>query len=212
MIASLTGTLLQVDPTLPPSVVIDVGGVGYELGVSRGTLADLPSPGTSGVSLFVRMRVSESSVALYGFSTREERTVFDKLVLVPKVGPALALKVLSHFSLPRLAEVVASQDAGSMTEVPGVGAKSAPRILMDLKTAFAKDPDLKRLMAQAPAQAGIPSLSAKEEPVGAVAEATAALLAMGLTPQEAEVVFEGLPADANAEQAVRYALKRIGGR
>ena len=210
MIAQLTGTV--VDASQPGAVVLDVRGVGYELGVSRTTAADLPAPGTPGATLLPRLRVSENAVALFGFSTREERAVFDRLVQIPKVGPALALKILSSFTPRQLAEVVACQDVGRMTAVPGVGKKSAPRLLLDLAQAFSKDPELKAIASAAtpldlvgagPAPTGGPSV---------VEEATAALPAMGLTPQEAEVVFEGLPDDATVEQAVRYALKRIGGR
>ncbi len=210
MISQLTGTV--VDASLPGAVVLDVRGVGYELGISRTTAADLPAPGTPGITLLTRLRVSESAVALYGFSTREERAVFDRLVQIPKVGPSLALKILSSFTPRQLAEVVAVQDVSRMTAVPGVGKKSAPRLLLDLAQAFAKDPELKAI-ANAASPLDLAGSGAPSGPDSSVVEeATAALLAMGLTSQEAEVVFEGLPENASVEEAVRYALKRIGGR
>jgi Holliday junction DNA helicase RuvA len=106
MIVQLTGTLVEV---LPSHVVIDVGGVGYELGVSATTAASLPAVGEAGVTVLTRMLVKENSVELYGFATREERAVFDKLVAVSGVGPKLALAVLSTFSPATLAPSLPSR-------------------------------------------------------------------------------------------------------
>ena len=213
MIARLCGTLVEVGSELPALIVLDVAGVGYELAVSRTTLSDLPALGSSGVTLYVRMRVTENAVALYGFSTREERLMFDKLVSISKVGPALALKILSGFAPKQLASVVASQDANLLTSVPGVGKKSATRLLPELMDLFSKDAELKMLMQSAPllvASNASVRAGASSEPT-VIVQARQALLGMGLTPQEAEVVFEGLPQDATFEEAVRYGLKRVGG-
>lgn len=213
MIARLCGTLVEASPEVPSLIVLDVAGVGYELLVSRTTLSDLPVQGSSGVTLYVRMRVTENAVTLYGFSGKEERIVFDKLISIVKVGPALALKILSSFSPKQLAAVVAAQDVNMLTSVPGVGKKSATRLLPELLDLFAKDAELKMLMQAAPLPIGAVALTAADAGQGSavVAQARQALLGMGLTPQEADVVFEGLPQDATFEEAVRYGLKRVGG-
>ena len=123
MIVQLTGTLVEVMPT---HAVIDVGGVGYEVGISHNTAAELPSVGTAGVTVLTRMVVREDAMELYGFMSREERTLFDRLVAISGVGPKLALSVLSTFRPAALATVVATQDANRMAQVPGVGKRKAP--------------------------------------------------------------------------------------
>ena len=120
MIVQLTGTLVEV---LPSRVVIDVGGVGYELGVSSTTAASLPHAGEAGVTVLTRMIVREDAMELYGFATREERALFDQLRAISGVGPKLALAVLSTFTASQLATVVATEDAARMAQVPGVGKK-----------------------------------------------------------------------------------------
>ena len=124
MIVQLTGTLVEVMPTY---AVIDVGGVGYEVGISHNTAAELPSVGTAGVTVLTRMVVREDAMELYGFMSREERTLFDRLIAISGVGPKLALSVLSTFKPAALATVVATQDANRMAQVPGVGKRKAQR-------------------------------------------------------------------------------------
>ena len=116
MIVRLTGTLVEV---LPTHVVLDVNGVGYELGVSANTAASLPPTGEAGVTLLTRLIVREDAMELYGFSTREERALFDRLVAISGVGPKLALSVLSTFKPQELATVVATEDVGRMSQVSG---------------------------------------------------------------------------------------------
>ena len=118
MIVQLTGTLVSV---LPTRVVIDVGGVGYELGVSSTTAAALPPVGEAGVTILTRMIVREDAMELYGFATREERALFDQLRAIVGVGPKLALSALSTFTPAQLAQVVSTQDISRMAQVPGVG-------------------------------------------------------------------------------------------
>ena len=208
MIVQLTGTLVEV---LPSHAVIDVGGVGYELGVSATTAASLPAVGEAGVTVLTRMLVKENSVELYGFATREERAVFDKLVAVSGVGPKLALAVLSTFSPATLASIVTLQDEGRMAQVPGVGRKKAQRLLVELQDVFAKDATLRGLVGMsepAASQSKVPDTSPS-----VTEEATAALLSMGFSPQEAEIALDGHE-EAGAvtvEKAIQFALKRIGG-
>ena len=208
MIVQLTGTLVEV---LPTHVVLDVGGVGYELGVSSSTAAALPQVGEAGVTVLTRLIVREDAMDLYGFATREERALFDRLVSISGVGPKLALSVLSTFSPAPLATVVATQDIGRMAQVPGVGKRKGQRLLVELEGVFAKDAELRGLVGLAQ-----PSLAdTAPVPTGAsvASEATDALLSMGFSPQEAELALEGHE-DAGAttiEKALAYALRRLGG-
>lgn len=206
MIVQLTGTLLEV---LPSRIVIDVGGVGYELGVSSTTAAALPHAGEAGVTVLVRMVVREDALELYGFASRDERALFDQLRAISGVGPKLALSVLSTFSPAQLAQVVSAQDAGRMSQVPGVGRKKASRLLVELSDVFSKNTELRGLVGLAePSGAALPFTEATE----VCSEATEALLSMGFTPQEAELALEG-HADAGAttiEQVLAYALRRLG--
>lgn len=211
MIAQLTGTLVE---ALPTSAVLDVGGVGFQLGISANTAAALPPVGDAGVTLHTRLLVKENAVELYGFSTREERAVFDRLVGVSGVGPKLALAVLSTFTPQGLAVVVATQDAARMSTVPGVGRKKAQRLLMELQDVFAKDPDLIGLASTADpgSPSDTPSSKPPETDESLVREATSALLGMGFTPQEAELSLEGHEeAGPSLEKVIAYALRRLGG-
>ena len=210
MIVSLTGTLAEASPT---SVVLDVGGVGYELGVSATTAASLPEVGTAGVSLLARMVVREGAVDLYGFATRDERLLFDKLTGISKVGPKLALSVLSTFTPAALATIVVSEDAAGMARVPGVGKKTASRLIMELADVFAKDPTLIGLAGTQSAAPVSASLASSATP-SIDADVSDALLSMGFTSQEAELALEGREeAGANSlEAALAYALKRLGKR
>ena len=208
MIVSLTGTLAEVQTN---AIVLDVGGVGYELGVSATTSSALPARGTEHVSLFTRMVVREGAIDLFGFGTRDERRLFDKLVSISGVGPKLALSVLSTFSPSALAKVVVAQDAKGMATVPGVGKKTASRLIMELGDVLAKDPSLRGLAAGADDVAPAAAAPAPSSVDGDVLEA---LLAMGFTSQEAELALEGREkAGANTvEAALGYALRRLGRR
>ena len=207
MIVQLTGMLVEVTPS---RVVMDVGGVGYELGVSSTTAAALPHVGEAGVTVLARMIVREDAMELYGFATREERALFDQLRAISGVGPKLALSVLSTFSPATLAQVVIAQDAARMAQVPGVGRKKASRLLVELSDVFSKNAELRGLVGLSDPDASLP-LSVVPS-AGVEAEATEALLSMGFTSQEAELALEG-HAEAGAstiEQVLAYALRRLG--
>lgn len=206
MIVQLTGTLVSV---LPTRVVIDVGGVGYELGVSSTTAAALPPVGEAGVTILTRMIVREDAMELYGFATREERALFDQLRAIVGVGPKLALSALSTFTPAQLAQVVSTQDISRMAQVPGVGRKKASRLLVELSDVFSKNAELRGLVGLSE-PSGQVTLSADVPSVDA--DATDALLSMGFTPQEAGLALEGHD-DAGAttiEKAIAYALRRLG--
>ena len=207
MIVQLTGALLEVTPT---HVVLDVNGVGYELGVSSSTASSLPPVGEAGVTLLTRLVVRQEAVELYGFSSREERALFDRLVAISGVGPKLALSVLSTFSPASLATVVATQDVGRMSQVAGVGKKKAQRLLVELEGVFQKDAELRGLVGL---EQPVPGSTTRTTPSPSVdAEATEALLSMGFTSQEVELALEGHE-DAGAttiEKTLSYALRRLG--
>lgn len=208
MIVQLTGTLVE---ALPTHVVLDVGGVGYELGVSSTTAAALPHVGEAGVTLLARMIVREDAMELYGFASRDERALFDQLRAIAGVGPKLALSVLSTFTPAQLAQVVSAQDAARMAQVPGVGRKKASRLLVELSDVFSKNAELRGLVGLTdPCAAPLPLAAGGAAQVAA--EATEALLSMGFSPQEAELALEGHD-EAGAttiEQVVAYALRRLG--
>lgn len=206
MIVQLTGSLIEV---LPTHVIMDVHGVGFELGVSANTAAQLPAVGEAGVSILVRMLVKENAMELYGFATAQERSVFDRLIAISGVGPKLALAVLSTFTPQALATVVATQDSARMATVPGVGKKKAQRLLVELQDVFAKDELLRNLVGMDDghhdAAVARPVLPLRDE-------ASAALLSMGFTPQETELALEDIDfSSVSLEQVLAVALKRLGG-
>ena len=210
MIVQLTGTLLEV---LPTHIVLDVGGVGFGLGVSSTTAASLPHVGESGVTVLVRMVVRDDAMELYGFATREERALFDQLRAIKGVGSKLALAILSTFSPGVLAQIVTTQDTARMTQVPGVGRKTASRLIVELSDVFSKNAELRGLVGlSSPDAASLPMGSAAVAAAGVEADATEALLSMGFTSQEAELALEG-HAEAgtvSVEQVLAYALRRLG--
>ena len=206
MIVQLTGTLVEV---LPSYAVLDVNGVGYELGLSTTTSSSLPPAGTSGVTLFVRMVVREDAVELYGFASREERALFDQLRAISGVGPKLALATLSTFAPAQLAAAVIAEDIGRLAQIPGVGRKKASRLLVELSDVFSKNADLRGLVGLSEPAAAASAAKARS----ADADALEALLSMGFTTQEATIALDGA-ADAGAttvEAMLAYALRRLGG-
>jgi len=194
---------------LPTHVVIDVGGVGFQLGVSSITAGALPPVGEAGVTILTRMIVREDAMELYGFATREERALFDQLRAIVGVGPKLALSALSTFTPVQLAQVVTTQDITRMAQVPGVGRKKASRLLVELSDVFSKNAELRGLvgLTDPSSQTALPTTASSIE-----TDAGDALLSMGFTPQEVELALEGHD-EAGAttiEKAVAYALRRLG--
>lgn len=187
------------------AAVIDVGGVGYEVGISATTAAGLPPAGDE-VRLYTRMRISNDAVALFGFLTASERMLFDRLISVSSVGPRLALSVLSKFSVEQLYTVVLSEDAKAMATVPGVGKKTAQRLILELKGTFAKERGL--VGADLPAAGQLP-IGAPDR--GVLEDAREALLSMGFSPQETDLALEGYDGrDMRVEDVLAAALKRLG--
>ena len=187
MISFLEGEVAEV---LGDRVVLDVGGVGYEVLVPVSTLAKLPPVGRR-ARVFTRLHVREDAMILFGFANADERQMFDLLNGVSGIGPKLALAFLSVHSPDGLRRAVASGDVAALAAVPGVGRKTAGRIVVDLKD---------KLGAGDAAAAG---------PVSEVREA---LLALGLTPAEATDALEVvvLDDDAPVEDLLRRALQSVG--
>ena len=200
MITLLTGTLVSATPS---AAVLDVGGVGFELGISGTTAASLPCPGEL-CRLHCRLQVREDALTLFGFASTEERAMFDRLVAVSGVGPRLALAVLSTYTVDQLYSVVCAEDDKAMAKVPGVGKKTAQRLILELKGVFAKDRELAGVSVPA-VSAQVPSAAPASLDVVRVA-----LLSMGFSPQEVELSLEGADAQGRVEDLLAAALRRLG--
>ncbi|MDR1037319.1 MAG: Holliday junction branch migration protein RuvA [Deltaproteobacteria bacterium] len=209
MIERVRGKILEKSPS--GRVVIGTpGGVGYAAQAPMSTTLRLPPEGTE-AELFTRTVWSERSAELYGFLTRQERDAFDVLVSVNKVGPRLALTVLSSLDPPDLARAVAEQDLHRLSAVKGIGMKTAERILLELK-------DKASRLADAADERGAPGSAAGGVPSGLLNEASSALQNMGYTRQDAEKALRGIEpppgatGDAALEHLIRVGLKALGRR
>lgn len=202
MISQLRGILLEATAA---AVVLDVAGVGFELGVSGATVASLPQIGKE-CMLYTRLQVREDAMTLFGFATKEERTMFDRLVAITGVGPRLALAVLSKYSTSQLYSIVMAEDEKSMSSVSGVGKKTAQRLILELKSVFKKDKGL--VPSDMPATLPLKVVAAPENV--ALDDARAALLSMGFSPQEAELALDGMDGSLRVEDLLAGALRRLG--
>lgn len=190
MIAFLDGQVVEKGAD---RVLLSVAGVGYEVLTPAHTSAGLPAPGRR-AQLFTRLQVRDESMVLYGFSSSDERTLFDQLVTVSGVGPKAALAVLSVLKPDALRRAVVTGDVASLTLVPGIGKKVAGRLIVDLKDKLGVD--------------GTGDGAA----TGVVSEVREALLALGLSPQEARDALSGLSVDGDGsvEDLLRQALRTVG--
>lgn len=213
MIALISGRLVDIDGSV---VVVDVGGVGYEVEVTTTALGALgasalasPSPSEPGpeVTLHTHMVVREDAQLLYGFASRNERELFRALIRINSVGPKLALSVLSALSLPELSQAVANKDISALTKISGVGKKTAERLLMELKD------KMQNLAQLFPASDAGTSSSPVVVSVGAAqSEALTALIGLGYKASEVAPVLESVSsspegAQADTEELVRLALR-----
>ncbi len=196
MIHRLRGTLVEKDTE---GIVLEVGGVGYRTSASLTTLRALPSLGEECV-IHTRMVVREDAMLLFGFATKEERSAFDALTAVSKVGPKLALAVLSSMSPPEIAEAVARGDVLKFASVPGLGRKSAERLVLELKG--------KDIAVFAPE----PAVADNGDGGGPYMEAREALTALGYSLEEAEGALNSIPPQETVEKYIKEALRRIGSR
>ncbi len=190
MIGRLSGTLLSKSP---PQVLLDVGGVGYEIDVPMSTFYDLPASGER-VALLVHLTVREDAHLLFGFLTEGERAAFRELIRIAGIGPRTALSVLSGLSVADLAHAVATQETGRLVKVPGIGKKTAERLLLELKG---------KLAAAPPADATRPVAGE------AAADVLRALLALGYSEREAGAAARQLPAETTVSEGIRQALKLL---
>jgi holliday junction DNA helicase RuvA len=189
MIGKLTGTLGDKNP---PQVLVDCNGVGYEVDVPMSTFYNLPGLGEK-VTLLTHLVVREDAQLLYGFGSAGEREAFRQLIRISGVGPRTALSVLSGMSVADIAQAVTAQDAGRLVKVPGIGKKTAERLLLELKGKFGAD-----LGAGAAAQGS-----------DAQADILQALVALGYSDKEAAASLKALPKDVGVAEGIKLALKAL---
>ncbi len=195
MIGSLRGTV--VDRPTDGEAVVEVGGVGYRVSLPTPVAAGM---GDGEVFLFVHTHVRDDAIVLYGFATAAERRTFEALVAAHGVGPSLALAVLSALSPSALAEAVAGDDVDLLCTVPGVGKKTAARMVLELKSTLA-------------AAAGTVTPAGPVAPVDGSArrDARAALAELGYGADEVRAALAAVPGDGPAEAQVRAALRNLAG-
>jgi Holliday junction DNA helicase RuvA len=189
MIGRLTGTLADKNP---PQVVLDVGGIGYEVDVPMSTYYNLPASGER-VTLLTHFAVREDGHFLYGFQTESERFAFRQLLKISGIGARTALSVLSGLSVADLAAAVARQEVGRLVKVPGIGKKTAERLLLELKGKLAE------------AAVGTVPVAVDD----ARQDILNALLALGYNDKEATAALKQLPADLGTSDGIRQALKLL---
>jgi Holliday junction DNA helicase RuvA len=179
----------RLETKAPPQILVDVAGVAYEVDVPMSTFYALPATGEA-VTLFTHLVVREDAHILFGFATLEERSVFRQLIRISGIGARTALSVLSGLSVGELAEAVTLQDALRLTKVPGIGKKTAERLLLELKGKLAE--------------------SAKPAAGGAGAgDVVNALLALGYSEKEALLAVKGLQPGVGVAEGIRAALKAL---
>lgn len=188
MIGKLTGTLGDKNP---PQVLVDCNGVGYEVHVPMSTFYNLPEIGAR-VSLLTHLVVREDAQILYGFENAQEREAFRQLIKITGVGPRTALSVLSGMSVGELAQAVTLQEAGRLIKVPGIGKKTAERLLLELKGKLG--PDI-----------GVHASVTND----AQADILQALLALGYSDKEAAVSLKALPAEVGVSEGIKLALRAL---
>ncbi|HZW22974.1 Holliday junction branch migration protein RuvA [Noviherbaspirillum sp.] len=189
MIGRLSGILLEKNP---PQLLIDCNGVGYEVDVPMSTFYNLPGMGEK-VVLLTHLAVREDAHLLYGFGTVEERNVFKQLIKISGIGARTALSILSGMSVADLAQAITLQEAGRLTRIPGIGKKTAERLLLELKGKLGAD-------------LGAPAGTAHHD---ATADILNALLALGYSDKEAALALKQVPAGSGVSDGIKLALKAL---
>ena len=189
MIGKLTGTLAAKNP---PEVLVDCGGVGYEVLVPMSTFYNLPALGDK-VALLTHLIVREDAHLLYGFATSDERAGFKQLVKISGVGPRTALSILSGMSVADIAQAVAKQDAARLTKIPGIGKKTAERLLLELKGK----------LGDALTTGGVSVANDNQSDI------LQALVALGYSDRDAGLALKALPADVGVSEGIKLALKAL---
>ena len=190
MIGRIQGILVSVHP---PRLLVDCQGVGYEIDVPMSTLYQLPEINKK-ITLLTHFQVREDAQQLFGFATETEREAFRQLIKISGVGSRTALAVLSGMSVNELAQAIAMQEAGRLTQVPGIGKKTAERLCLELKGKLA--PDL-----------GI--VGGKPQAIEASSEVLQALLALGYSEKEAHLALKQIPPDTTVSDGIRMGLKYL---
>jgi len=189
MIGRIQGTLVSVHP---PRLLVDCQGVGYEIDVPMSTLYQLPEVNQK-ITLLTHFQVREDAQQLFGFATETERAAFRQLIKISGVGSRTALAVLSGMSVNELAQAIALQEAGRLTQVPGIGKKTAERLCLELKGKLA--PDL--------------GITGKPQTIEASSEVLQALLALGYSEKEALLALKQIPPDSTVSDGIRMGLKYL---
>ena len=192
MIYSVRGNLILMDVGY---AVVECGGVGYRVQTSITTQKQLKL--NTETMLYTYMNVREDAMELFGFATKGELSTFKMLIGITGVGPKVALAALSCYSPEQLAELIAAQDVAAVQRIPGIGKKTASRIILELKGSL--DQGLDGLFADSASAASSAMASARE-----------ALLSMGFTGAEVELSLKGAPEDAAETALIQYALKKLG--
>lgn len=198
MISHLKGILEHTDKG---HIIVDVGNVGYHINIPPATLARLPKIGEE-VKLFTYQVVREDDISLYGFLTKEERALFSLLLSVSGIGPKASLKIISSFPIDKLVAAIASGDADLITSVPGIGAKTAQKLVIELKEKIAKAYAIK------PSEMAVGIKG--DAPI--VSDAISALIALGYSPKEARntILQSGIDLSSQSvEDIVKQALKNL---
>ena len=190
MIGRLSGTLLEKNP---PQLLLDVQGVAYEVDVPMSTFYNLPQNGER-ISLFTHLVVREDAHLLYGFGTETERRAFRQLLKVNGIGAKIALSLLSGLSVAELAQAVTLQETARLTRVPGIGKKTAERLLLELKDKLGAD------LTQA---VGI------NRPAPAASDITHALISLGYSEREAVAAVKQLPDGVAVADGIKQALRLL---
>ena len=191
MIGRLAGTLLEKNP---PQILLDVQGVAYEVDVPMSTFYNLPATGEK-VTLFTHLVVREDAHLLYGFGSDSERRAFRQLVKISGVGARTALSVLSGLSVVELSQAVTLQESGRLTKIPGIGKKTAERLLLELKDKLGADVTTGVGIHRAPP---------------ASSDVLHALIALGYSDKEAVAALKQLPEGVAVADGIRQALKLLG--
>ena len=195
MIGRLHGVLLRKEP---PTLLVDAGGVGYELEAPMTTFYELPAVGET-VTLYTHLVVREDAHLLYGFARESQRRLFRELLKVNGVGPRVALAVLSGLSDAEFSRCVADEDIARLTKVPGIGRKTAERLVIEMRDKLPKD---------IPLPASTTGAAVPPAPGDPVSEAVSALVSLGYKPNEASRAVRGVSTQGlGAEEIIRQALK-----
>ncbi len=201
MIGRLRGIIIEKQP---PLVLLEVGGVGYEVHMPMTCFYELPDAGKEAI-VFTQFVVREDAQLLYGFNNKQERTLFRELIKTNGVGPKLALAILSGMSAPQFVNAVEREDPAALIKLPGIGKKTAERLIVEMKDRFK---GLHGDLFTSSSEISLPSATDKAPDDDAEAEAVAALVALGYKPQEASrMVSKIAKPDANSETLIREALR-----